>query len=65
MICTLFKQFLLIYFLAVLVLFGHAGFSLVSGKGGYSSGSVEPSHCGGFSCCGAQTGSRACGLEWL
>ena len=32
-----------------------AGFSLVSGSGGYSSCSVRVSHGGGFSFCGAQT----------
>ena len=37
MVCTLYKKNFFTYlFLAVLVLFCHMGFSLVSGKGGYS-----------------------------
>ena len=32
----------------------HAGFSLVAASGSFSSFQCEASHCGGFSCCGAQ-----------
>ena len=57
---AVYTSFILFFkFLAMLGLRCGTGFSLVAASGGYSSCSVQASHCGGFSCC------RAGSLQWL
>ena len=55
MLSLLFKELVLFcLFLAGLGLHCCTGFSLVVANRGCSSCRVQASHCGGFSCCGAQ-----------
>ena len=57
------KKKKVIYFWLCWMFIAVRAFSLMA-RGGYSSGSVQASHCSGFSCCGAQTlghtGFRSC-----
>ena len=41
------------------------GFSVVEVSGGHSSCGVQASHCGGFSCCGAQALGLVGSVLWF